>query len=80
MAQFDALATRYKEERKALDSRAALVARTIANAHRDPEQRPNPYTLDDFMPQEPKPRVEMTAEEIAQSLRATTMILGGEEK
>jgi len=32
------------------DLRAAIIACTIANAHRDPEQHPEPFTPADFMP------------------------------
>ncbi len=79
MAQFDALAKRHKEEQKRLDSRAAQIVWAIAEVNRDRKARPKAYTLDDFMPQEPKPKVTMTDEELGQSLRQINQILSGEE-
>ncbi len=79
MAQFDALAKRHKEEQKRLDSRAAQIVWAIAEVNRDRKARPKAYTLEDFMPQEPKPKPKMTANELAESMKQINLLLGGEE-
>lgn len=51
------------------DFRAALVTAAIANAHRDPRRRRQPYKPTDFMPRrEPVP--EQSQEEIERTLEA----------
>lgn len=45
--------------------RAGLIASTIANANRDPRKRRKPFTVQDFMPDEP-----MTEDEQAAALQA----------
>lgn len=37
----------FGEERA--DMRSALIASVLANVHRDPKKRPQPFTIDDFM-------------------------------
>lgn len=32
------------------DLRSGIVASTLANIHRDPKQKPQPFTAQDFMP------------------------------
>ena len=79
--QFAALCERRALIERRADSRAALIASVIANVHRDPQQRPSPYTVEDFLPQAPSPAVageDALAEQQAAMLRALATALGGD--
>lgn len=49
-AQFHALGKRFDADRKHQDLGFGIVTAMIANTHRDPKQRPKPFTAEDFMP------------------------------
>lgn len=49
-------AARAAEERR-MDARFGLVCAVLANCHRDPKARRQPYTVEDFMPRE-RPRTQ----------------------
>lgn len=49
-AQWAALVQRWQWRERRADARAALVAAVIANVNRDPDERPEPFELDDFTP------------------------------
>lgn len=62
--EFKALADGWDEDQSAEDRRAATVCMVIANCNRDPAKKPDPFTVDDFMPHgTPKPKREQTWEE-----------------
>lgn len=49
-AEFQLLADDWRSNERAADYRAALVCMVLANCHRNPEKRPEPFTVADFMP------------------------------
>lgn len=54
----------------------AIVAATIANAHRDPKKRAAPFTADDFIPEWREIPI-MSDGELQQTLKALTAGAGG---
>ncbi len=60
------------------DVAGALVAATIANAHRDPQRRSEPFGVRDFLPawDRPAPR-QMSDDELLRRAEAITRLLGG---
>lgn len=78
MAQYSALAERYKGDQKKLDYRAAMICSILAEIYRDRKKRPRAFTPDDFMPREK--RGPMNAEQISHAVKDITLTLGGEEK
>jgi hypothetical protein len=60
------------------DLLAGIVAATIANVHRDPKQRRDPYTANDFMPVwEPKPEPVTTWEDQLRMVELLNAAFGG---
>lgn len=72
--QFAALSRRHDQHQEHRHFGAGIVASTIANCHRDPQSRPEPFTPLDFMPrhfvEEAESTDEMTAEQIRQRMLA----------
>ena len=76
--QFTVLAKRHVEKTKndayEEDYRAAMIVHALLEPKRDSKRRPEPFTVEDFLPQrgeaEPAPRKEQTAEEQIAMLRA----------
>jgi hypothetical protein len=50
LAQFLALARRYAADQERQDYRTGLICSLIANIHRNPKKRSQPFSPDDFMP------------------------------
>ncbi len=73
--QFAALSRRHDQHQEQKHFGAGVVASTIANCHRDPQSRPEPFKPQDFMPSyvlddAETPTGEMTAEQIKQRMLA----------
>lgn len=76
--QFTVLAKRHVEKVKKdtyeEDYRAAMIVHALLEPRRDSKRRPEPFTVEEFMPQRgeagPAPRKEQTAEEQIAMLRA----------
>ena len=74
--QFAALARRHDQHQEQSHLGAGIVASTIANCHRDPQSKPEPFTPLDFIPrftaeeEPPKQSGEMTPEQIKQYMMA----------
>lgn len=49
--EFKILAEGWADDQRAEDRRAATVCMVLANCNRDPGKKPEPFTIDDFMPQ-----------------------------
>ena len=74
LAQFDALARRYKDEQRRLDYRSAMICSILAEINRDRKRRPRPFSPDDFMPKEEveegdDPKMKRALERISQMLK-----------
>lgn len=68
-----ALREEWEQRERRNDARFALVCAVLANCHRDPKRRPNPYQVEDFMPQSrPKTKEEFDAKlaQFAQGINA----------
>lgn len=78
MAQYNALAERYKEDQKKLNYRAAMICSILAEIYRDRKKRPKAFTPNDFMPQEKKGP--MDTQQMSSAIKDITLTLGGEEK
>jgi hypothetical protein len=65
-----------KEHRSFL--KAGVVAATIANIHRDPNQRSQPFSPEDFAPSRERDRHYMTVEETEAALERMTRAWGGQ--
>ena len=63
-----------------MDLAAALVASVLANIHRDPKRRRQPYTVEDFLPQydRPAPR-RQTPEETVELVAMLNAMFGGQD-
>ena len=48
LVQFLALLTRWQEEQARMDRRSQQIVWALAEINRDPKQKPDHYTLDDF--------------------------------
>lgn len=75
--QFAALSRRHDQHEEHRHFGAGIVASTIANCHRDPQSKPEPFTPLDFIPrftgnegQEESSQHEMTPEQIKQRMMA----------
>jgi hypothetical protein len=74
--QFAALSRRHDQHQEQRHFGAGVVASTIANCHRDPQSRPEPFTPLDFMPRystdddAEETTGEMTPEQIKQRMLA----------
>lgn len=75
--QFAALSRRHDHHQEQRHFSAGIVASTIANCHRDPQSKPEPFTPLDFIPRftgedepEGSSRGEMTPEQIKQRMMA----------
>lgn len=72
--QIYALVDRYVARERRIDERAALQNCLFANAHRDSKKKPQPYTIDDFMPK--VKRAPKSTEEALAELQAKSRSLG----
>lgn len=45
-----ALRDAYEARERREDARFALICAVLANCHRDPKRRPQPYQVEDFLP------------------------------
>lgn len=72
--QFAALSRRHDQNQERSLFGAGIIASTIANCHRDPQSRPDPFTPQDFLPRhdddESDSGGEMTPEQIKQRMMA----------
>jgi hypothetical protein len=75
--QLNALLHRFLEAQKRLDGRTALICAVLANIYRDPKKH-EPFTIEDFMPGEKKPK-KQTPEEMLEKIKAWNVMLGGKE-
>lgn len=78
-SSFFILWERWKEKERRTDARFALVATLIANTNRDPNKKPEPFTLEDFMPQVQEESEPLDDDETLQHIRALNAIFGGKE-
>ena len=62
------------------DLRAAIVASTVANAHRDPKKRRRAFRPDEFMPQFEKERQEQDWQEQLRIVEMLNAAFGGEDR
>ena len=51
--EFQMLADQHEAEALRADRRAALVCMVLANCHRNPDKKPEAFTVADFMPRDP---------------------------
>jgi len=78
MAQLGALSSRYREEQRGLDFRAAMICSVIAEVNRDRKRRPKPFTPDDFLPKEESE--ELDNPKMKRAMKRINQMLGGEER
>ena len=78
LAQFDALARRYKDEQRRLDYRSAMICSILAEINRDRKRRPRPFSPDDFMPKEEVE--ELDNPKMKRALKRINQMLSGETK
>lgn len=65
------------------DLRSAIIAATLANVHRDPRRRPQPFTPADFMPrfgEPPRPKRQSLDEMRAVLMAAAAAAQGAQSK
>ena len=75
LKEFNALSTRFKENQKWLNYRAAMICAVVANTVRNPKKKSRAWTPDDFMPT--KERRYMTDQQMFAQVQAINAILGG---
>lgn len=81
--ELDALLRRQAAEYRRGAMHTALLCTITANINRDSKARPQPYTLEDFLPdpEAPKPGFqpgrEMSVEEMKNAARMATLAFGG---
>ncbi len=79
--EFGELAQRKRDEaeriRKEGQYNAALICSVLANINRDSKKKPSPFQPKDFMPTEVKEKKAQTPEQVAETLKAYTMAMGG---
>ena len=78
LAQFDALARRYKDEQRRLDYRSAMVCSILAEINRDRKRRIKPFSPEDFMPKEEAE--ERDDPKMERALRRISQMLEGKEE
>lgn len=62
------------------DWRSGNIARVIAEAHRNPDKRSTPFTVDDFMPVYDAPEVEAQPwETLLDKVRLINLAFGGDD-
>lgn len=78
--EFSALLERFREREEREYLRAGIIASTIANCHRDPDVKRDPFTPADFMPGQQEKQGEMpTPEEWLMKARMLNAAFGGED-
>lgn len=76
LAQFNALISRYNDEQRRRDYRAAQICSVLAEIYRDRKKRVKPFSPQDFMV--PEEKEEMDNPKMKRALERISQILGGE--
>lgn len=66
-----------KQEDKAKNIRAGIIAAAIYEVNRNPKKRKKPYTWEDFFPEKPQPKPKQTPEQIKSICKSICKTLGG---
>lgn len=72
-----ALWQRWDGDQRRQDYRAGMIASIIANVNRDPKQRPEPWSPEDFMPQRYEAPKQLTPEGTLDFIASLNLALGG---
>ena len=70
----------HHKEQERLDRRSALICFVLAEINRDKKKKPQPFTVDDFMPKYEAVSVkqkEQSPEDMKEQAKIITQILGG---
>ena len=79
LVQLNALIKQHNLSERAQDYRAALICSVLANIHRDPKKKVNPFEAQDFMPNPKKVSRKMSEQEMLTQLELMNASFGGEK-